>query len=327
VNGAGILADARSWLPVFQPASPQAESIRHLFIVVLVLCALIFLSVAILVVWAAIRFRAKATDVSGRQTFGNRRLEIAWTVGPALVVFWLAMITVKLILTIQHIPKHTAEPGEPDIVIVGHQWWWEARYPKSGIVTANEIHLPVGKKFRARFESADVVHCFWAPQLGRKIDAIPGKENYLWLEPGRAGVFDGWCAEFCGNQHAWMKFLVVAEPPAEFDLWTAQHRRPMLPAGDDAARAGEKLFFSQTCSNCHSLRGADATSSATAAPDLTHLSSRRILAAGAIGNSPKNLARWLSDPESIKPGCKMPNFKLTNEQVTQLVAFLWRAAP
>lgn len=323
MKGAEFLADARSWLPVFAPASPQAESIRHLFIVVLILCALIFLSVAILVIVAAVRFRARASDESASHSFGSRGLEIAWTVGPALVVFWLALITVKLILVIDEVPKHRADPGEPDVVIVGHQWWWEARYPRSGVATANEIHVPVGRKLRARLESADVVHCFWAPQLGRKIDTIPGKANYLWLEASQPGEFNGWCAEFCGNQHAWMKFDVVGTSEVEFDQWQEQQRRTLPPSRDASARAGEQLFFAQTCSNCHSIRASDANSSATAAPDLTHLASRRILAAGALTNSRDNLARWLRDPEAVKPGCKMPDFNFTDEQVAQLVDFLW----
>ncbi len=309
-----------AWLPVFDPASPQAESIRHLFITVLVLCALIFVSVVGLIVIAVLRFRAKDSSIPERE-FGHKRVEIAWTVGPALVVFWLAVITYKLVLTIEHVPKHAPEPGEPDLVIVGHQWWWEARYPQSGVVAANEIHIPTGRRFRVKLQSADVVHSFWVPKLARKIDAIPGKDNFIALQANRAGTYQGWCTEFCGVQHAWMKFIVVAQEPSRFAQWEQQQLRPLAASRAQPALDGEKLFFAQTCANCHSIRGTDA--SATAGPDLTHLSSRSILAAGASTNSRESLTRWLRDPQTIKPGCKMPDFKFTDEQVDQLVAYLW----
>lgn len=320
----GIAAvNDQTWLPVFAPVSPQAESIRNLFVIVLVLCAAIFLSVVVLVTLAGYRFKAAHPHEIASASFGSRKLEIAWTVGPALVVSWLAIITIKLILTINHIPKHTLEPGEPDIIITANQWWWDVRYPRSGVVTANEIHIPVGRKMRVLVRSGDVIHSLWAPRLARKIDTIPGKDNYLWLEASQSGEFDGFCAEFCGNQHARMKFRVVAQPVDEFSMWQSAQLRPLAASRAQQALAGEGLFFAQTCTNCHSIRGAEASSQATAAPDLTHLSSRTMLAAGTVTNSRENLTRWLKDPESIKPGCKMPDFNLNDEQVAQLVAFLW----
>lgn len=315
-----LLAEGSVWMPVFQPASPQAESIRHLFFIVLILSGLIFASVCGLIAIAAYRFRARESR-SPEQGFGDRRVEIAWTVGPALVVFWLAIAAAKLVLTINEIPRHQpAAESAVDLVVVGHQWWWEARYPKSGAVAANEIHIPVGTKLHVGVESADVVHSFWVPQLARKIDMIPGRRNHLWLEANEAGRYAGACAEFCGAQHAWMRLEVVADPPDVFAAWeqaqVAKARAPATPK----AQAGEKLFLAQTCADCHAIAGTSAEGSA--APDLTHLASRRLLGGGVIENTPENLKKWLRDPASIKPGSKMPDFRLSNAQVEQLTAYL-----
>ena len=213
-----------------------------------------------------------------------------------------------------------AAPGEADIVVVGHQWWWEVRYPGSGAVTANEIHIPIGRRFRVRVESADVIHSFWVAQLGPKMDMIPGHPNFVWLEADRAGVYDGACAEFCGDQHAWMRFRVVAEPVPQYEAWLAHQAQPAPTSAGAVAEAGTRFFFAQACANCHAIKGTSAI--ADAAPDLTHLASRTELAAGRIANNPQNLARWLRNPQAIKPGCQMPNFTLNDEQLTQLVAYM-----
>jgi cytochrome c oxidase subunit 2 len=207
----------------------------------------------------------------------------------------------------------------PDVIVIGHQWWWEVRYPNTGVVTANEIHIPVGRKLLVLMESADVIHDFWVPALARKIQMVPGQTNYIWLEANTPGKFDGTCVEFCGAEHSWMRFSVIAESPASFDLWLRNQENPATIPAMDSARQGLKLFQTMTCINCHSIGGVSVA--ANAAPDLTHLAGRQILGGGVLSNTETNLSRWLKDPQAIKPGCFMPDLKLTDAQVSALTSY------
>jgi cytochrome c oxidase subunit 2 len=307
-----------STMPVLDPASPNAARIRDLFFVVFLICCVIFVAMSALILISLIRFRGDSTPM---QDFGRRRSEVVWAMPPVLIVFALSAVSTKLILSIMAMPtSQVSEAGNADLVVVGHQWWWEVRYPARGVVTANEIHIPVGRKLRVRVETADVIHSFWVPQLGPKMDMIPGHPNFVWLEADRAGVYDGACAEFCGDQHAWMRFMVVAEPVPQYEAWLAQQAQPASTPAGALAEAGRRFYFAQTCANCHAIKGTGAV--ANAAPDLTHVASRTQLAAGVIPNTPQNLARWLRNPQAIKPGCQMPNFTLDDERLTQLVAYL-----
>jgi len=313
-----------STVPVFDPASPQAEAIRDLFVQVLFISAIIFAIVAGLISVALWKFRAR--EELPAQDFGSHRREIAWLAGPVIIVLWIAAISAKLILTVHPVPPLYAAPEmRPandgiDLVVTGHQWWWEVEYPATGIVSANEIHIPTAKKLRVKLQSADVIHCFWVPQLARKMDAIPGHTNYVWLEASEPGVYQGRCAEYCGTQHAWMNFKVIASTPEEFQAW--EEREQGIPSApqQEAAIAGKQRFMELTCSQCHAIDGTGAV--ADFAPNLTHLASRRDLGAGVIANSPRNLRTWLHNPQALKPGCKMPNFKLNDEQLDELVAYL-----
>jgi len=309
--------------PVLQPESPEAQAILDLFLSVLGISALIFVIVTGLI-WRAIAVGRKYDRVP-EQEFGSERKEIFWMVGPVIILLWIGAITTKLILTMDAIPLiHPAEdePADVELLVTGHQWWWEIQYPGTDVVAANEVHIPTGKKIRVRLTSADVIHCFWVPQLARKIDVIPGRENYIWLEANTPGVYQGRCAEFCGNQHAWMNFQVFALDQADYEKWLsgAGSAAATIAASDTDAEAGEKIFFAQTCSNCHTIKGTAAV--ASIGPDLTHVASRDFLAGGAIENSPENLGIWLKNPQAIKPGCNMPDFKLSDEHVKQLVAYL-----
>lgn len=313
-----------STVPVFDPASPQAEAIRDLFLQVLLISAGIFLIVAGLICLALWKFRAR-TQLPD-QDFGSHRKEIAWLVAPVIIVLWIGAISAKLILTLNAVPplyaNGNANPDGDgvDLIVTGHQWWWEVEYPDAGMVSANEIHIPTGKKLRVKLQSADVIHCFWVAQLARKMDAIPGRENYVWLEASRTGVYQGRCAEYCGTQHAWMNFQVVAHTPDDYEQWKTRHQGVPTPPGEAAASSGKKLFMQLTCSQCHTIAGTEAAG--TYAPNLTHLASRRELGAGVIANSTENLRTWLRNPQALKPGCKMPNFKLSDEHLDQLVAYL-----
>ena len=203
--------------------------------------------------------------------------------------------------------------AKPDLRIVAHQWWWEIIYLKSGVTTANEIHIPVRKQLLVDFRSADVIHDFWVPALGRKIDVVPGHPNRLWIEADHGGTYLGACAEFCGNEHAWMRIMVIADSPDDFAAWIKQQEGvPPNPVTADE-QLGAKIYRENICTNCH-LR--------SVGPDLTHVASRRTLAAGALENTPQNLAAWLRDPDDFKPGSNMPNFKLSDGDVRALVAFL-----
>ena len=314
-----VLSPLMSNFPVFEPASPQAEAIRDLFVQVLWISGGIFAIVAGLICFALWKFRAVG-DLP-EQDFGSHRKEIAWIVAPVIVVLWIAAISAKLVLTFNAVPQ-AHPPGEQvaDLIVTGHQWWWEVEYAGTGIVSANEIHIPVGKRLRVQLSSADVIHSFWVARLARKMDAIPGRENFIWLQADAAGVYQGRCAEFCGTQHAWMNFLVHAHEPEDYEKWLAREKIVPPAPTDSKAIAGRRTFLSLTCSQCHAIAGTGADRSI--APDLTHIASRSELAAGVLVNSPENLRRWLKDPAAFKPGCKMPDFKLTDQQLDDLVAYL-----
>jgi cytochrome c oxidase subunit 2 len=214
-----------------------------------------------------------------------------------------------------------ASGQQPDLTVIAHQWWWEVRYPNSGVVAANEIHIPVGRRLFMRLESADVIHDWWVPALGRKMDAIPGHPNDLWLEADSPGSYQGTCAEYCGAEHAWMRILVIAESEGDFEKWSVRQLQPASQTPEaENTRAGDQLFQQLTCPSCHST-----TTSSTdveIGPNLAHIASRQTLAAGRLENTPANLIAWLSDPQSVKPDCHMPNFQLTQDQVAQLTAYL-----
>ncbi|WP_425399291.1 cytochrome c oxidase subunit II [Aeoliella sp.] len=308
-------------LPVLQPESPQAQAIYDVFLQVIWISAGIFFIVTGLIVVAILRGR-KRTELP-KQDFGSHKKEIFWMVGPVLVVLWLAAISTKLILTMNAVPRvHPPRdaPADTELTVTGHQWWWEIQYNGSGVKSANEIHIPTGKKIRVKLQSADVVHCFWVPQLARKMDVIPGRDNYIWLEASKPGVYQGLCSEYCGTQHAWMNFKVYAHHAQEYDAWLAEQSAKPTDTPSAIAEAGKQLFFSYTCVNCHTIEGTAAM--ANIGPDLTYIARRKELGGGVLENSPENLGRWLKDPQEFKPGCKMPNFNLTDEQVQQLVAYL-----
>ncbi|PTY04994.1 cytochrome c oxidase subunit II [Opitutaceae bacterium EW11] len=301
---------------IFHPQSAEAHAIAHLFTITLIICAVIFAVVLGLVVYSLVRFRGREGEADPEQIAGNKKVEIVWTIIPMIIVGVLFALTVQA-MQVSDPPLET----KPDLVVIGHQWWWEIRYPNTGIVTANEIHIPVGKQLSIRLDTADVLHEFWVPQLTRKMTTVPLLGNHVWMEARKSGVYEGVCSEFCGTQHAWMRFQVVAEPQEQYDAWVRnQQRKAPETATVAAARRGWRLFNDMTCVNCHAIQGTPARG--TAGPDLTHLASRRTLGSVIVPNTPENLRRWLADPQQVKPGVKMPNFKLTDEQVSDLVEYL-----
>ncbi|HBY95973.1 MAG: cytochrome c oxidase subunit II [Ardenticatenaceae bacterium] len=312
----------------FNPSSPQAQAISNLFILTLVIGTAITLLILGLVLYASFRYRSRPGQGEPRQVFGHRQLEIGWTLAPALVLAWLLALTINTMRIadppVQPASGLGADPpaqqSQPDLVVVAQQWWWTVRYPQAEVVTANEIHIPVGKRLLMRLESDDVIHDFWVPQVGRKMDATPGHPVLLWIEVDRPGTYLGACSEYCGVQHAWMRLRVMAQPQGEFDAWLAQQQQvPAAPAGGETAR-GAQLFQDKTCVNCHAIAGTQAE--ARVGPDLTHVASRETLGAGVLENTEANMARWLKDPQAVKPGNHMPDMRLTDAEVRALTAYL-----
>jgi cytochrome c oxidase subunit II len=296
--------------PVLSPASPQARALSDLFVVTLMVCAVICCIVVGLIAWCVLRFRGRDGDAEPRQVAGDTKFEVSWTLASISVLVFLFGLTVHAM--------RVADPPmdrEADITVIGHQWWWEVRYA-DGTVTANEIHIPTQSDVLVRVDSADVIHCFWVPQLGRKMDAIPGHPNHLWIRADQPGEYTGSCSEFCGAQHAWMRILVVAQRLGEFRAWSTRQSEPVTPP----SQHGAQVFHDMTCVKCHSIRGTNVN--IEVGPDLTHFAGRQTIGAGVLENNASNLRLWLGDPQHFKPGCHMPNFQLTKPDLADLTAYL-----
>ncbi len=304
-------------MPPFIPQSSQAKAISDLFLITLGIGGGIFLLVLALVIIAMVRFRARPGQPEPKAVYGNKKLELAWTIIPGIL---LVGILVLMIGTMQRADPVVSAETQPDLIIIAHQWFWELNYPKLNIKTANEIHLPVGKPFYVEIRSADVTHSFWVPNLGRKIDATPGFSSHTTLQANAAGTYLGSCAEYCGAQHAWMKIRVIAEPQAAFDTWVSQQSQvPQTPTSGEAA-TGAQLFQQLSCASCHAIAGTPANK--TFGPDLTHVSLRETLGAGVLTNSPDHLKSWIQDAQAYKPGALMPTFGLSDNEINALVAYL-----
>ena len=311
---------------IFSPVSTPAYTIQELAVMVLIMSAGVFLLVAGGLTYSVIRFRARRGDERGEpaQIYGSGPVEAAWTVVPFIIVIVLSLATARTIYNIQAAPKPA---NALDVTVIGRQWWWEVRYPKLGIVTANEIHLPMSdstsdstrrRRTFLRLESADVVHSFWVPRLGGKMDLIPGDVNDMWVEPFQPGVYLGQCAEYCGTQHAGMFLRVVVETPEEFERWVKAQQQPA--AEDPSVAAGRRVFMTTACVSCHAVQGTMANG--LYGPDLTHLMSRETLGAGVIPNTKEKLRAWIRNPGEFKPGVLMPPMQLTDRELDQLVAYM-----
>jgi cytochrome c oxidase subunit 2 len=306
---------------IFSPQATPAESVYHLSLLVVTVCAAIFFTVAGLLTFTIVRFRRKADD--GRepaQVYGSNRIEIAWTVIPILIVLVLTMATARVVIAIQNkqAPKDALQ-----VTVIGHQWWWEIRYPDLGLVTANELHVPVSTVGEPavtflKLQSADVAHSFWVPQLSGKTDLIPNRTNSMWIDPRQEGTFLGNCAEYCGMQHANMLLRVIVQSPADFHKWAVAQK---LDASDDSHIAPARAtFLSLSCVNCHTVSGTAAAG--TFGPDLSHVMGRETLGSGVIPNTPENLRAWVKDPQVIKPGNLMPNMQLNTRELDAVAAYL-----
>jgi cytochrome c oxidase subunit 2 len=329
MGGSLLLAssEATQRLSIFDPASPSAESIRNNSILVLAICAFIFVVVEGVLFYSIIRFRRKA-GASGEppQVYGSKPVEIAWTVAPAMIVFILVLVCARTLWEVQPPPP---EPKKGDralfVTVIGRQWWWQYNYDRYdgeelGFTTANELHIPASedgeRPVNLTLKSADVCHSFWVPRLHGKMDLIPGRSNFLTFRTDKPGLFVGQCAEYCGTQHAKMLLRVVVDSPKDFDAWLEHQKTPAsAEASEDKA-----LFLRKSCVNCHRVRGTETKD--VYAPDLTHLMSRQTLASGIIPNTPEQLRAWVTNPQKIKPGCLMPAFGLTKQELDSVMNYL-----
>lgn len=273
-----------------------------------------------LLAYILLRFRHKPGAPVPQQVHGNTTLELAWTLIPALLIAIIAVPTVRTIFATQ------AEAPEDALTVevIGYQWWWEFRYPMENgdtVVTANEIHVPVGRPVELEITSADVIHSFWVPQMGGKRDLIPGRTNRIVFTPLEAGVYLGQCAEFCGDSHALMKMRLIAHEPDEFNSWLANEARPAVEPTDSAVMMGKQLVTAGTCAGCHIVDGTTAQFSRLG-PNLTHFARRSTLAGGILENNAENLTAWIDNPPAIKPGSKMPDLGLSEQEIAYIVAYL-----
>ncbi|HLF26855.1 MAG TPA: cytochrome c oxidase subunit II [Anaerolineae bacterium] len=304
------------------PASPVSTEIANLHNLVLIIAVVIFVLVEGLLLLSALRFRRNPqVTVEPPQVHGNTRLEIAWTVAPALVVVALFVLTVRAQQSIDASAQAVDGSTPITVEVEGHQWWWEFRYPDLGITTANEMVIPVGRTMNLQVSSVDVIHSFWVPELGGKTDAIPTLTNRTWLRADAPGEYYGQCAELCGVSHAYMRLVVRAVPQAEFDAWAQGQAQNAIEPTDPAIQAGRDVFANGPCVGCHVIRGIPQAVGQTG-PDLTHFAGRPYIGAGILGHTPYNLARWLADPPGVKPGSLMPNLNLSRQDIDALVAYL-----
>jgi cytochrome c oxidase subunit 2 len=324
--GSARFAFADASQSTLKPAGIQAARILDLWNLTLVVCSCVFTAILVAFFWALMRTpRASARtrpDLTSidRAEPRSRRAVIAATIISVVLLCGLILADILTDRALSRLPVDDAV----HIELTGHQWWWEARYGSDnglpGFTLANELHVPVGRPVIVSLVSADVIHTFWAPNLHGKKDMIPGRNATIEFRVDRAGTYRGQCAEFCGYEHALMAFSVVAQTPADYEIWAAHQRQPAAAPAEEAAQRGEQIFMTGTCAKCHTIGGTDARGAL--GPDLTHLASRQMIAAGTLANNRGNLAGWIVDPRTLKPAAMMPPNRLAPDDLQALLAYL-----
>jgi cytochrome c oxidase subunit II len=300
-------------------AGPQAGSIAGLMWFFIILLSVIFLAVIAVTLWALARRSSAGGDEP--QSARLTRTVTGATIATVLILFGLLVASVST-------GKAISEMGNREhalvVEVTGNQWWWHVRYPNDDtsmiVVTANEIHIPVGRPVMIKGTSHDVIHSFWVPNLHGKRDLIPSRVTTEWIQASQPGRFRGQCAEFCGLQHAHMALWVVAEPQDKFDAWMKQQLQPAVAPSDPDKQHGQQVFLNNACVFCHTITGTPAAGQA--GPDLTHLASRMTIAAGTLPNNKGNLGGWILDPQNIKPGNHMATINLKPEDLQPLLDYL-----
>lgn len=302
---------------LLSPAGPQSHALYEALTWDILFITVVWIPVTLFVVYLLIRFRRRPGDDSlPRQVGEDPRWEIGWT---------LALIVGLVIMVLHPLPAEAFFDRLPrgdkvlNVELVGHQYWWELKYPEQGIVTANELHIPVGTPVVLKMTSADVIHSFGVPRLGGKNDAIPGRVTRMWIQADEPGVYQGQCYQLCGASHARMLFRVIAQTPAEFEAWVKSRQHPVTTPQGDLAAKGEQVFRT-TCAACHTVDGTPAQGKI--GPNLTGFGTRTSIGGGVLGNTPENVGRWLSNPQAVKPGALMVIPKLSQDQINALTAYL-----
>lgn len=307
---------------IFAPETTPAKSVFGLSVFVLTITGIIFVVVFTLLVYSVVKFRGTPVnaDREPAQVYGSTQIELAWTIIPVLIVVVLFLATARVIHAVQDAPMPATAL---EVTAIGHQYWWEFRYPKLGIVTANELHIPVSDPAHPtptflKLLSADTDHSFWVPQLAGKTDLIPNHPNSMWMDPPRTGLFLGQCAQYCGTQHAKMLLRVSVDTPEDFAVWVRAQQQPAVL--DERATAGKHIFETTACINCHAVTGTVANG--RFGPDLTHLMSRVTIASGAAQNTHDKLRLWIKSPDAIKPGSLMPAMQLSDGDLDAVVGYM-----
>lgn len=323
---AAFLAGCATNHDIFTPASDNASRVTNLTVAIFWIAAFVFVAVEALLLYTIIRYRRRPGQGMPKQITGNVPLEVGWTAFPAIVLAVVFALTLRTLGAIVYDPPNQLQPANNDpakavhIRVIGHQWWWEYQYPDLKIITANEMHVPVGATVFLDVESSDVIHSFWIPTLGPKMDAIPGQVNKTWFSSTKAGKFFGQCSEYCGQQHAMMREVVIAEPLDQFNAWVKDQQQPIPANLTGAAQMGQTTFGDMPCGSCHAIAGTKWQGKV--GPDLTHFASRSTFAGASFDNTKGNLTMWLLDPQAMKPGNHMPNLGTVPAAVSDLVAFL-----
>lgn len=309
----GALMSVGCSAPVLDPQGPAAARIAEVWWVLFGVTTVIFIAVMIFFVFAL--RRAGRGDPEKRHRFARSLILWGGAIIPAIVVVGFMTHMVLTLRDLHEPPTQT----RLTVHVMGHDWWWEIQYNE--FETANEIHIPVGEPVSIHLTSHDVIHAFWVPSLQGKMDMLPESHSMIWLQADNPGTYDGFCAEFCGLQHARMHFIVVAEDREAVDEWLRQQAEPAQEPEDKVAREGAELFIQTGCGSCHSIAGTEAEGDV--GPDLTHIASRQEIGAGTLQNSFDNLAAWIRDSQSYKPGNLMPSFnQLSDEQIDALTNYL-----
>ncbi len=301
------------------PRSDLANWCYGMFMEITAWDLLIFVIVIVAFILAVFVFSTRVGEAGPPTSVSSDlKLEIAWTLGPALILLFISIPTVRLIFRTQ--PRGPIA-NELPITVVAHQWWWEFQYKDgSDVTTANELHIPAERPIRLSLVSNDVIHSFWVPRLGGKRDVVPGQVNQIDLIATVPGEYYGQCAEFCGVSHANMRFRIFVDKPDDFAMWEKAQAAPgVTPAEETPASRGARVFADSPCTTCHTING---VSKGYVGPDLTHLASRTTIAAGVLSNDPKELTAWIAHPAEIKPGAEMPDFGLSGDELRDLVAYL-----